>query len=123
MSRKIYGIKRFDSNELIFYDNFDDAKKYMQMFTKYIDDIFILEYLGEYANRKDVIRKTITNQLPIIVSAVDEEGYEIYNQINSKPEQKQFVWDYVPGNLKEEYNMLEKFGIEFEKNIYNNKSL
>ncbi len=75
-----------------------------------------LEYYREFAGRKDVIKhSSIENSF--IYSAVDGEGYAIYN--NEKSIYKgEFVWEFNYGSIEGMYRIFRDKGVIFENDIY-----
>lgn len=76
-----------------------------------------IEYLGEVAGRHDVIRITYKNGRTNLYTAVDEDGYGIYNAERSTYK-GEFVWEYNYGDLRNAYYAFRTKGITFENDVY-----
>lgn len=100
-----------------YFDTFEEAINYCKKNNISTDKIHILDYLGNVAERNDVIRKTYMNGNFILYTAVDEDGYGIYNYERSIYNGK-FIWEYVHGNIKEMYIPFRDRGIIFKNDIY-----
>ena len=86
--------------------NFDD-----------IDDIYIIELLGTIAGQNDVIKKTYRNGNTLLFTAIDEDGYGIYNEERSIQNGVP-IWEYHYGEICELYSAFREKGITFKNDVY-----
>lgn len=82
-----------------------------------LDDAHVLEYIRIFAGRNDVIKKTNKDGKTMFYTAVDEDGYGIYNNERSIY-RGEFIWEYNYGQIREFYNPFRERGIVFENDIY-----
>ena len=80
-------------------------------------DICVMDYLGTVAGRSDVIRLTYKNGKSVLYTAVDEDGYGIYNEDRSIY-RGEFVWEYNYGSISDKYAAFRNRGIVFKNDIY-----
>ena len=80
-------------------------------------NIKIIEYLKHFANKNDVIKITDLNNNVNYCSAVNEEGYAIYNDKRSIYKGN-FIWEYKLGDISDLFSEFRKRGIVFENDIY-----
>lgn len=81
------------------------------------DDTYILDYLGNVAGRSDVIRKIDYNGQSHLYTAIDTDGYAIYNEARSTY-RGEFVWEYEYGDIRSFYNSFRSRGIRFSHDVY-----
>lgn len=77
----------------------------------------VIEYIGTFAGRTDVIRKTTEDGQVKYCTPIDDEHYAIYDEEKSKKFRKH-VWNNDIGSLKDTYNAFRERGIVFENDIY-----
>lgn len=104
----VYG-KSFDTKE--------EAKLYCQRESISTDRISSLAYIRKFAGRSDVIKESIHDESSIIYTAVDGDGYGIYNHQRSL-NKKTFIWEFNYGSIEELYTPFRERGIIFENDIY-----
>lgn len=100
-----------------FFDTEDELLEYVKSNNTTLGDVCIIEYLGNVAGRSDVIRKNNRNGKKVFYTAVDEDGYGIYNHERSVYK-GEFVWEYSHGSISEMYSAFRDRGITFEDDIY-----
>ena len=112
---KLYGF----SNGFI--SNYFDTEEELENWMKNNDTSFgtkcIIEYIGNVAERSDVIKVTNERNKSKLYTAADEDGYGIYNNERSIY-CGQFIWEYNHGSIKEMYTAFKERGIIFENDVY-----
>lgn len=78
---------------------------------------YVVEYIGNFAGKTDVIRKTIKNGQVTYYTLLDSEHYAIYSVEESK-KVKKHVWNCEEGTLEDTYSAFRERGIIFENDIY-----
>lgn len=109
----IYGINA------AYFDTKEELETYCQDNGLSMDIARTLEYFRSLAGAKDVIRLTYRTGKPFMYTAVDEDGYGIYNHERSVY-RGEFVWEYSHGNLRGMHKAFRDRGIIFEDDIYAN---
>lgn len=97
-----------------YFDSKEELESYCENKGFSINDAHILEYIRHFANRSDVI-KVIDKYGSRFYTAVDEDGYGIYNHERSI---KEFIWEFHHGHIKDLYSPFRDRGIIFENDIY-----
>ena len=117
---KLYTVCGILSGE--YFNSFGEFNDYIKNNDYNFLNVGIVEYIGECAGRKDVIRFTSLSGHVILISACDEYGYVIYNNKRSVY-RGDFVWEYNYGKLFKVYKAFRDRGSVFENDIYlkNNK--
>lgn len=100
-----------------FFDTEEELLEYVQKNDTSFGDVCIIEYLGNVAGCSDVIRKVKRNGKKVLYTAVDEDGYGIYNYERSVY-RNEFIWEYSHGSISEMYSAFRDRGITFEDDIY-----
>lgn len=100
-----------------FFDTEEELTEYVENNDTSFGCICAIEYLGNVAGRSDVIRETSKNGITVLYTAVDEDGYGIYNSERSTY-RGEFTWEYNHGDLREMYSAFRDRGIVFENDIY-----
>lgn len=100
-----------------FFDTEEELKEYIKNNDPSFGSTCIIEFLGNVAGRSDVIRTTTKDGRTTLYTAVDEDGYGIYNPERSTYMGK-FTWEYNHGDLEEMYSAFRDSGIIFENDIY-----
>ena len=77
----------------------------------------LIDYLGNMADKIDVIRVTYSDDSVRYFSVVDELAVEIYNEEKSNTLGK-YIWEYEFGDLKDIYKAFSDRGIKFGKDVY-----
>lgn len=108
---KVYGI---DNS---FFDTKEELERYCTVNDLSKDQMFTLDYIREVAGRKDVIKRTDKNGTSIFLTAVDEDGYGIFNATRSTY-RGEFVWEFNYGTIEELYIPFRDRGVIFERDIY-----
>lgn len=111
---RLYGCTNIFDN--LFFNTEEELMEYAKINNINLDNIYVLDYLGEYAGCRDVIRKSTINDT-ILYTAIDKDGYAIFNLEKSYAIHNT-VWEYNYGNLSEEYAAFRKRGIIFENDPY-----
>lgn len=112
---KFYG--GFKSESVYYFDTEEELKEHVKNNDGKFADICVLEFIGNFAGRSDVIRQTSKNRKPMLLSACDRDGYAIYNEERSTY-CGEFVWEYNHGDIKDMYSAFRDRGIVFENDIY-----
>ena len=108
---RLYGI--FET----YFETQEELESYCQGKGYSLDKTCILDYLRSVAGRSDVIRKTSKDGRSMLYTAVDEDGYGIYNHERSFY-RGEFVWEYSRGKISEMYSAFRDRGIVFEDDVY-----
>lgn len=112
---RLYGIFNFSTT--IYFDNLDDIKEYILTNNISKENVFVIEYIENFAGRCDVIRKSYANKKIILLTVIDELGYAECN-IERSYREGEFCWEYYEGDLRKEYDIFRKKGIHFKNDIY-----
>ncbi len=99
-----------------YFQTIDELLQYCRVNRLSTNGLGILEYYRNLAGRKDVIKKQ-SNTIFMLYTAVDEDGYGIYNYERSVYRGK-FTWEYSHGSIREMYKSFRDRGIVFEDDIY-----
>lgn len=89
-----------------YFLTYGDLEMYCKGNNISMSNAYIMEYYRNFANQVDVIKvkgKWYT--------AVDEDGYAVYNREEHK-------WEYEYGHLRNEYQLLKDIGVNLENDIY-----
>lgn len=100
-----------------YFDTLDDLKEYCSSEGISSADFDIVSYLRSCCGRSDVIMKKYHDGKIIFWTAVDEDGYGMYN-IEKSIYRGGFVWEYNHGDIREMYKPFRDRGIVFENDIY-----
>ena len=100
-----------------YFDTQQALRVYCDSKGKSMDDYDIVGYLRNCAGRSDVIMKKYRDGKIMFYTAVDEDGYGIYNNKMSIY-RGEFVWEYNHGNIRNMYKPFRDKGIIFENDIY-----
>ncbi|MCI8779018.1 MAG: hypothetical protein HFI87_07725 [Bacilli bacterium] len=100
-----------------YFDTLDDLKKYCSSEGISFTDFDIVSYLRTCCGRSDVIMKKYHDDKIIFWTAVDEDGYSMYN-IERSMYRGEFVWEYNHGNINYIYKLFRDRGIVFQNDIY-----
>lgn len=99
-----------------YFQTIDELLQYCRVNGSSTNGLGILEYYRNLANHSDVIKKSSSTTL-MLYTAVDEDGYGIYNYERSVYRGK-FTWEYNHGNIRKMYKPFRDRGIVFEDDIY-----
>lgn len=100
-----------------FFDTEAELIEYVKTHDIQFGNVCIMDYLGNVAGRSDVIRLTYKSGKQDLYTAVNEDGYGIYNNERSIY-RGEFVWEYNYGNISEMYSAFRDRGIVFENDTY-----
>ena len=81
------------------------------------DKAYVLDYFRNLAGCSDVIREINSEGRSRLYTAVDEDGYGIYNPTISA-RKKEFVWEFKRGKIRDLYSAFRTRGIVFEDDVY-----
>ena len=120
--KRLYGYSGFYHS--IFFTTKEELDSYLATHQDEINSDFgtscIIDYLGDFAGRNDVILETPLNGAKkVIMTAIDCDRYAIYNSDQSTREGKP-IWNYEYGSatLKDMYKAFREQGVIFSKDIY-----
>ena len=99
-----------------YFESIDELLKYCRKNHKTSEGLTILDYYKNLAGRSDVIRVQ-NNKTSIMYSAVDEDGYGLYNNKRSIYKGK-FIWEYNYGSIRSLYKPFKERGIDFVIDVY-----
>ena len=113
---KLYGFG--NSNTGVFFDTEAELIEHLKN-NKFqsLGYAFIVEFMGNMAGRKDVIRRTDKDGESTLLIATTEDHIGYYNEHRSFSEGR-FVWEGGPGDLKVIHSAFRELGIVFEDDIY-----
>lgn len=111
---RLYGV--FNIYGSTYFDTPEDIKSYILRNKISKRNVYIMEFLGNFAGRCDVIRKVYADHSTIL-AVCDELGYVECN-IERSSRESNCVWEYYEGDLRQEYDAFRKKGIQFENDIY-----
>lgn len=111
---RLYGFCGIYQN--VYFPSEEELLEYINNNNTIYGDACILDYLGEVAGFDNVIRKTYDDGYFVLYCQLDEEKYAIYDYEKSVYYNK-FIWNYVKGNLNEEYNSLMKYSDNLTKTL------
>lgn len=100
-----------------FFDTEAELIEYVKTHDTQFGSICVMDYLGNVADRSDVIRLTYKSGKQVLYTSVDEDGYGIYNNERSIY-RGEFVWEYNHGSISEMYSAFRDRGIVFEDDTY-----
>ena len=100
-----------------FFDTEEELIEYVKNHNTDFGNICIIEFLGNVAGQSDVIGEIYRSGRKVLYTAVDEDGYGIYNRERSRY-RGEFVWEYNHGNIREMYSAFRDRGIIFEDDVY-----
>lgn len=100
-----------------FFDTEDELIEYVKNHNSTVDNVCVIDFLGDVAGQSDVIRITSKSGKQILYTVVDEDGYGIYNQERSIYK-GEYVWEYNYGSISKMYSAFRDRGIIFEDDVY-----
>ncbi len=100
-----------------YFDTLKDLKVYCKSKGISRSGFFVVSYLRKCANRNDVIMKKSRDGNVMLYTAVDEDGYAIYDNERSIYCGK-FVWNFENGDISELYKPFRDRGIVFTDDRY-----
>ena len=102
----------------VYFDTKDELIEYLKNKNIPFGDVCIIEYLGNAAGCSDVIKQITKNRVSLY-TAVDYDGYGVYNHEISISSGES-VWEYEYGNLflKNMYSAFRERGIKFTDDIF-----
>jgi len=103
------------------YGTYFDTKEELELFCKEnnlsINESYIVDYLGKVANKNDVIRTIDHKGRKLLYTAVDRDGYGMYNYQRSVYRGEP-IWEFNYGSIREMYKPFRERGIVFEEDVY-----
>ena len=99
-----------------YFESIDELLEYCRKNHKTSEGLTVLDYYKNLAGGSDVIRKQ-NNKTSIMYTAVDEDGYGLYNNKRSIQKGK-FIWEYNYGNIRNLYKPFKEKGIDFVIDVY-----
>lgn len=99
-----------------YFESIDELLEYCRKNHKTSEGLTILDYYKNLAGRSDVIRVQ-NNKTSIMYSAVDEDGYGLYNNKRSIYKGK-FIWEYNYGSIRNLYKPFKEREIDFVIDVY-----
>lgn len=99
-----------------YFESINELKKYCRKNHKTSKGLTVLDYYKNLAGSSDVIRKQ-NNKTSIMYTAVDEDGYGIYNNTRSVY-RGEFIWEYNYGSIRDLYKPFKERGIDFVNDVY-----
>lgn len=99
-----------------YFESIDELLEYCRKNHKTSEGLTILDYYKNLAGRSDVIRVQ-NNKTSIMYSAVDEDGYGLYNNKRSIYKGK-FIWEYNYGSIRNLYKPFKERRIDFVIDVY-----
>lgn len=109
--KRIYAVNGeyfYSKSEIIKYCNEKRINK---------ENIFIIDYIRSFNNKKDIFCVINHKKNRILYSVVDIEGY-LKLDYNKALETNNISWTYCFGSIEELYGAFRKIGIKFENDIY-----
>lgn len=104
-------------NGSLYFRTKEQLDNYMKSQNITIGFITKVEYMGNILNCIDVIKQTYEDGTYRFVSVASEEGYLFYDFEQSKKD-KQPVWLFLPGSLRDIYDAFKANGIILEDDTY-----
>lgn len=101
----------------VFFDTEEELNEYIRFKENDFGRAAIIDYLGAMAGRQDVVRVEYPNGETKFITAIDLDGYAIYNKEKSVQEQKP-VWEFEYGDIREIYIAFKDRGISFANDLY-----
>lgn len=95
-----------------YFLNSNDLEKYCKNNSIPLNSSYSIEYYRFFAGRSDVLKMNGS-----YYTAVDEDGYGIYNHERST-RCGEHIWEFEYGNLRSEYQLLKDIGITLENDVY-----
>lgn len=99
-----------------YFESIDELLHYCRINNKSTKGLNIIDYYRSLAGHSDVIRKS-NNETSMLYTAVDEDGYGIYNNERSIY-RGEFTWEYNYGSIQKMYKPFRDKGVVFENDIY-----
>lgn len=103
------------------YNNYFDSKQELDDFCSKTNfpqkDTYRLDFIGNFAGRKDVVRTVASNGKMSYYAMIDEDGYAMYNHERSCYI-GEFVWEYNYGDIRKLYNLFKQKGISLTNDVY-----
>lgn len=107
--KRLYGFSGFFMS--VYFDTEEELKKYLSENEAQFGSVCVIEYIGKFKDREDVIRVIDKNGNEKFYTAIDSDGYAIYNE-------KQERWDFEYGSIEEMYTAFRDRGFKFTNDIY-----
>ena len=100
-----------------FFDTKEELKSYCEKNKITLNDVVVIEYLRNIAGRSDVIRTINYEGRTMLYTAVDRDGYGMYNYQRSVY-RGEFIWEFNYGSIREMYEPFRERGVIFEDDVY-----
>ncbi len=110
----IFKNKYFETKELL--------KEYCDKEDTSFYQLAAMDFFDEALGKEDVIRIITEDGKVEILSIIDNNTYEVYNNLESEIKED-FVWNIKEGNITDIYNEFKIRNITFKKAISKNKSI
>ena len=99
-----------------YFESIDELLKYCRKSHKTSEGLTVLDYYKNLAGCSDVIRMQ-NSKTSMMYTAVDEDGYGIYNNKRSIYKGK-FIWEYNYGSIRYLYKPFKERGIDFVNDVH-----
>lgn len=106
----------YSTNNKYFFTTEDEFILYARANYQKYNRIFIVEYLGKFAGKQDVI-KLVDSSGGYNICTPSFDGYEFYEEKKSL-EKGKAVWNFHYGSLEDIYTEFKNRGIILEEDIY-----
>lgn len=105
---KLYGVIR---NNSIYFSSEEELNKYLKEKDLAKDDVTIsvIEYIGDFKGKNDVVKEQLDNQEPCLYSIVDSNTFVYYSDND---------WVTEQGDISEIYDALKVQGIPLKDNVH-----
>lgn len=112
---RLFGV--FDLHSITYFDKLEDIKSYIAENNIAKEKTFILDYIGYYAGKCDVIRESCADKKIKFLTAIDELGYAELN-IERSIRENETIWEYYEGELSDMHDAFRRRGLHFKNDIY-----
>ena len=116
IKKEEYQTKLQDFKEFRDFESIDELLKYCRKSHKTSEGLTVLDYYKNLAGCSDVIRMQ-NSKTSMMYTAVDEDGYGIYNNKRSIYKGK-FIWEYNYGSIRYLYKPFKERGIDFVNDVH-----
>lgn len=105
-----------------FFNNLEDLRIFCGSHNRSMTGWFKLDYLGDYQEKKDVIRiwSSLTTGSTILTAGniTEKQNNDWESFCHERYDEKTQCWKLCPGNLITYYRALRNSGIEFSNDVY-----
>jgi len=112
---RLYGVWGIRSG--VFFDTEEDLTEYLKTNDIRHGLVCTIDFLGNFAGAKDVIKLNAQNGIEVLYTVFNEEHYGTFNYAKSIAD-KVFVWDDNYGSIRILYSSFRDRGIIFEDDVY-----